>query len=133
MFSLPPISHDEQQHQKYFQLVGRVLVVLVFIGLVFNGEWGVTRILLSLLGAAAWSMTVIGLRGKWCASFLGLLLCILNVSTNDWWWRRTQSSVYQQDFKKFDFFQTLSIVGGLLLLASIGPGSISYDEKKKEF
>ncbi|KAI8142021.1 SURF4 family-domain-containing protein [Fennellomyces sp. T-0311] len=127
MFSLPQMSENERH--KYFQLMGRVLLVLLFVGFIFNGEWSIMRIVFSLIGLAACVMVIVGFRAKWSATFLVSLLCIMNVLLNNWF----NLSGYQRDFVKYDFFQTLSIVGGLLLLISIGPGGLSYDEKKKEF
>ncbi|KAI8637072.1 SURF4 family-domain-containing protein [Parasitella parasitica] len=127
--SLPSLTETER-HQ-YFQLAGRVLLVLLFAGFVFQGEWSLLRVLVSLVGFAACVMVVVGFRAKWSASFLVTFLCILNVIVNNWW--TVQHSNYKRDVTKYNFFQCLSITGGLLLLVSIGPGHLSYDEKKKDF
>ncbi|KAI9311359.1 SURF4 family-domain-containing protein [Dichotomocladium elegans] len=129
MFSLPQLS--ESDRHKYFQLMGRILLVLLFIGFIFNGEWGVVRVACSLVGCAACVMVVVGFRAKWSALFLVSLLSVMNVILNNWW--SSHASSYRRDFAKYDFFQTLSIIGGLLLLISLGPGGLSYDERKKEF
>lgn len=127
--SLPQLTVSERH--KYFQLAGRVLLVLLFLGFIFNGEWNYLRMAVSFLGLAACAMVVIGFRAKMSATFLVSILCIVNMLVNNWW--SVQHSAYKSDFLRYDFFQCLSIMGGLLLLVSIGPGGISYDEKKKEF
>ncbi|KAI9005437.1 SURF4 family-domain-containing protein [Phycomyces nitens] len=127
--SLPQLSESERH--KYFQLAGRVLLVLLFIGFIFNGTWNMLRIIVSVMGLLACGMVVVGFRAKWSATFLVSLLCVMNFLVNNWW--SAHHSNYKRDFLKYDFFQTLSIMGGLLLLISIGPGGLSYDEKKKEY
>ncbi|CEG83754.1 Putative Heat shock protein 78 [Rhizopus microsporus] len=73
----------------------------------------------------------VGFKAKWSAMFLVLFLSVLNVFVNNFW--SVQHSYYKRDFLRYDFFQSLSTVGGFLLLVSTGPGGLSYDEKKKEF
>ncbi|OAD74002.1 hypothetical protein PHYBLDRAFT_155389 [Phycomyces blakesleeanus NRRL 1555(-)] len=125
--SLPQLSEIERH--MYFQLAGRVLLVLLFIGFVIHGQWSLTWAIVSLVGLAACVMVIVGFRAKWSATLLVSLLSVMNVLVNNWW--SIQHSSPHRDFRKYDFFQTLSIVGGLMLLISIGPGNLSYDEKKE--
>ncbi|KAF8180376.1 SURF4 family-domain-containing protein [Pholiota molesta] len=104
---LPSIS--ETDRRKYFLLAGRVLLIFLFLGFMIQGEWGIMRVLVSIVGLAA----------------------IFNVFANNWW--SVHSAHPTRDFLKYDFFQTLSIVGGLILLVNMGPGGLSVDEKKKNY
>ena len=126
---LPQLSENDRK--KYLQLAGRVLLIFLFIGFIFSGEWSLTRAIVSIIGFIACIMVVVGFKAKWSATFLVLFLSIFNVLIHNWW--SMHHSHPQRDFLKYDFFQTLSIMGGLLLLVNMGPGGISIDEKKKVF
>jgi len=126
---LPSLSENDKR--KYFQLVGRVLLIFLFLGFVLQGQWSIARAFVSLIGLAACGMIAVGFKAKWSAAFLVILLSVFNVFINNWWSVHTHHP--QRDFLKYDFFQTLSIVGGLLLLVNMGPGGLSVDEKKKIF
>ncbi|TXT14454.1 uncharacterized protein COLE_00647 [Cutaneotrichosporon oleaginosum] len=124
---LPSVS--ETDRRKYVQLAGRILLIFLFIGFIFQGNWSIARVFVCIIGLGACIMVAVGFKAKWSASFLVLMLSVFNVLVNKWW--SVHPAHPQRDFLKYDFFQTLSIVGGLLLLVNQGPGGISVDEKKK--
>ncbi|KAL9596701.1 MAG: hypothetical protein Q9219_005612 [cf. Caloplaca sp. 3 TL-2023] len=122
---------DEKDRKMYFQLAGRVLLIFLFIGFVFAGEWGFGRVIVSLLGFVACVMVVVGFKAKFSAVMLVVILSIFNLLVNNFWTLHEHHP--HKDFAKYDFFQILSIVGGLLLLVNMGPGQFSMDEKKKVY
>ncbi|KIV88530.1 hypothetical protein PV10_08206 [Exophiala mesophila] len=126
---LPTI--DEKDKKMYIQLGGRVLLIFLFIGFVFAGEWSIWRVLVSLIGFMACVMVVVGFKAKLSAIILVLLLSVFNILVNNFW--TLHHNHPHKDFAKYDFFQILSIVGGLLLLVNMGPGQLSVDEKKKVY
>lgn len=122
---------DEKDKKMYFQLAGRILLIFLFAGFVFSGEWSISRILVSLLGLVACVMVAVGFKAKLSAVLLVVILSIFNILINNWW--TLHHNHPQRDFAKYDFFQILSIVGGLVLLVNMGPGQFSVDEKKKVY
>lgn len=122
---------DEKDRKMYFQLAGRVLLIFLFVGFVFSGQWSVWRVAVSLLGLIACVMVVVGFKAKFSATLLVVILSIFNVLVNNFWTLHEHHP--HKDFAKYDFFQILSIVGGLLLLVNSGPGQFSIDEKKKVY
>lgn len=103
-----------------FLLAGRVLLIFLFLGFIIQGTWNIARIFVSVVGLIACIMVAVGFKAKWSAAFLVLVLSVFNVFANNWW--SVPSAHPQRDFLKYDFFQTLSIVGGLILLVNMGPG-----------
>ncbi|KAF9366421.1 hypothetical protein BGX34_003042 [Mortierella sp. NVP85] len=126
---LPSITENDKR--TYLQLAGRVLLIFLFIGFVLQGTWSVARAVGAVFGLIACVMIAVGFKAKLSAMFLVLFLSVFNIVVNNFW--STDHAYLQKDFIKYDFFQTLSIMGGLLLLVSIGPGGMSVDEKKKAF
>ncbi|KAM0427476.1 hypothetical protein ACHAPT_007436 [Fusarium lateritium] len=126
---LPQI--DEKDRKMYFQLAGRVLLIFLFVGFVFSGQWSLWRVLVSILGGVACVMVVVGFKAKYSATLLVVILSIFNLLVNNFWTLHEHHP--HKDFAKYDFFQILSIVGGLLLLVNSGPGQFSIDEKKKVY
>ncbi|RYC63494.1 hypothetical protein CHU98_g2698 [Xylaria longipes] len=122
---------DEKDRKMYFQLAGRVLLIFLFVGFVFSGEWSIWRVVVSAIGFIACVMVVVGFKAKFSATLLVVILSVFNLLVNNFWTLHEHHP--HKDFAKYDFFQILSIVGGLLLLVNSGPGQFSIDEKKKVY
>ena len=80
---LPQI--DEKDRKMYFQLAGRVLLIFLFVGFVFSGQWSLWRIFVSGLGAIACIMVVVGFKAKFSATLLVVILSVFNILVNNFW------------------------------------------------
>lgn len=127
MPGLPMLNN--QDNKKYFLLAGRLLLVLLFLGFVFSGGMSFFRFIVILIGTASCGSIIVGYKTKFAAFVLTVLLFTYNLFANQFWKYSSQDS--NRDFLKYEFFQTLSIVGGLLIIVNAGAGELSFDEKKK--
>ncbi len=75
-----------------------MLLIFLFIGFIFRGEWSFIRVFVSLIGLAACTMVAVGFKAKWSAAFLVLVLSSFNVFVNNWW--SINSKHPQRDFLK---------------------------------
>ncbi|KAK9753519.1 SURF4 family [Popillia japonica] len=123
-------SLGDNKPKNYLQLTGRILIAFMFITLI-RFEWSFLQILLDLVGSALMVLVTIGYKTKLSALILVLLLSTLNFYHNAWW--NIPEYKPLRDFLKYDFFQTLSVVGGLLMIVYLGPGGVSMDEHKKRW
>ena len=76
---------DEKDRKMYVQLMGRILLVFLFIGFVFTGSWSFWRVLVSLFGLVACVMVVVGFKAKLSAVMLVVLLSVFNLFVNNFW------------------------------------------------
>ncbi|KAK2819204.1 hypothetical protein Q5P01_024765 [Channa striata] len=129
MFAGVPTMRESSPKQ-YMQLGGRVLLVLMFMTLLhFDSSF--FSILQNMVGTALIILVAIGFKTKLAALTLVLWLLAINVYFNAFWTIPAYKPMH--DFLKYDFFQTTSVIGGLLLVVALGPGGVSMDEKKKEW
>ncbi|XP_065083880.1 surfeit locus protein 4 homolog [Ochlerotatus camptorhynchus] len=123
-------SLGENKPKNFMQLAGRVLLAFMFITLL-RFELSFLQILQDILGSILMVLVTVGYKTKLSALILVMLLTILNLYHNAWWAIPAYKPL--RDFLKYDFFQTLSVIGGLLMIVSLGPGGVSMDEHKKKW
>jgi len=127
---LPSMGEAGGQTRSYLQLSGRLLIVFMFLSLL-RFETTFFHGLFYLVGLAGVALVAIGYKTKLCALLLSFWLLLVNLHYNAWW--QIESDKPVRDFMKYDFFQTMSVVGGLLLVVALGPGGVSFDNYKKEW
>ncbi|XP_063305673.1 surfeit locus protein 4-like isoform X1 [Pelobates fuscus] len=116
--------------RQYMQLGGRILLILMFMTLIrFNTD--PFTIFQDIFGLALMLLVTVGFKTKLAALTLFLWLLIINLVQNAFWQIPSYRPLH--DFLKYDFFQTLSVMGGLLLVVALGPGGVSMDEHKKKW
>lgn len=80
---LPALSEDAKA--AYLQLAGRILLVFLFLGFVFAGEWSAPRIVVSIVALFGCGMVAIGFQTRWATWVLIAFLSVSNVVLNNWW------------------------------------------------
>ncbi|XP_074140763.1 surfeit locus protein 4-like [Sminthopsis crassicaudata] len=127
MFAGVPTLDYICPHQ-YIQLGGRVLLLLMFITLL-HFEVSMFTIFQDAFNMVLIILVAIGFKTKLAALTLVFWLLFINVLENPFWTIPANRPLH--DFMKYDFFHTMSVMGGLLLVVALGPGGVSMDKHKK--
>jgi len=130
LFAGVPTLDTHSKPKSYMQLAGRVLLLLMYLTLL-KFDMSFFHIVFNLIGTILIMLVTVGYKTRLSALVMVSFLMIINVYENAFWsvpeWKA------MRDFLKYDFFQTLSVIGGLLLVVAFGPGGASLDEQKKKW
>ncbi|KAH7636871.1 surfeit locus protein 4 [Dermatophagoides farinae] len=120
----------ENKPKTYMQLLGRILVIFMFVT-VLHFDIHPLIVLQNIVAIVLMGAVTVGFKTKLSSLILVLWLTVLNFYSNAFW--TIESYRPMHDFLKYDFFQTLSVIGGLLMIVLLGPGGISIDNHKKDW
>lgn len=130
MAGLPRADDPGSEPRSLVLLVGRSLVIFMFASLI-RMEMSFVKTVELAVGLVLVTLVTVGWKTKLCAMILFVWLFFVNLFVNCFWTVPLDKA--HRDFIRYDFFQTLSVQGGLLLLISYGPGGVSLDDFKKRW
>jgi putative oxidoreductase len=123
-------------------LIGRILIAVLFLvagvgkAMAFAGTAGymaklgfpapeVMTAIAILIEAGGAILLIIGWKTKWVAWGLATFVVVATLAAHRFW----DVDASQVISQRTHFLKNLSIIGGLLLLATFGPGSASVDKR----
>lgn len=124
-----PDPGDKATMMSYIQLASRILMVLL--SLEFLTSLGAVGTVIAIPVILA---VLVGYQMPWSGVALLLVYFLHNILNSAFWSIDASGSFYRQyrrEVLKYEFVQTISIMGGLLLLVSSGPGLLSVDERMR--
>jgi ER-derived vesicles protein len=129
LFAGVPTLGDNKP-KNYMQFAGRILVIVMFLTLL-RLDFSIMHVFVNFFGTALIILVAVGYKTKLSAFTLVCILAVINVIANPFW--TIESNRPLHDFLKYDFFQTMSVIGGLMFVVALGPGGVSLDEHKKKW
>ena len=88
----------------------------------------VLLVLTIIIQLSAGSALIVGFKGKWAAFLLAGLTLVISLSMHHFW---TYEDGLEKAHELQNFFKNMGIVAGLLIVAALGTGPLSLDNRSK--
>ena len=125
-------SLGENKLKKYLLLAGRILLLFMFeMVLRFQKSSNDWQIFQNLLGTILILLFTFGYKTRITAAIMVIWMSSLNLYYNPWWAVSNEKQV--RILLQYEFFQRVSVIGGLLMLVHLGAGQVSLDQQKKNW
>lgn len=126
-----PSASEETQTRTYFQLFGRIFLVIMFTINLWRSEYTLFFALETFVGYILIIMVLVGYKTRLATGIQSFWMFFMNFY-HFAYWNIPKEDIFHRSNMQFHFYQTLSIIGGLLFCVSMGAGEISVDAHKKK-